>query len=67
VDLRAGLELAEKRKSLTLPGLEIRPLGRPARSVTIPTELSKLILLLLIILIIIVIILLLESQEERGH
>jgi hypothetical protein len=31
VELRAGLDL-EKRKFLTLPGLELRPLGRPARS-----------------------------------
>jgi hypothetical protein len=32
VDPRAGLDDLEKRKFLTLPGLEIRPLGRPARS-----------------------------------
>jgi hypothetical protein len=32
VDLRAGLEDLEKRKFFTLPGLELRPLGRPARS-----------------------------------
>jgi hypothetical protein len=32
VDLRAGLDDLEKRKFLTPPGLEIRPLGRPARS-----------------------------------
>jgi hypothetical protein len=29
---RAGLDDVEKRKSLTLPGLELRPLGREARS-----------------------------------
>jgi hypothetical protein len=29
---RAGLDNMEKRKFLTLPGLELRPLGRPARS-----------------------------------
>jgi hypothetical protein len=29
---RAGLHAAEKRIFLTLPGLEFRPLGRPARS-----------------------------------
>jgi hypothetical protein len=29
---RAGLDGVEKRKCLTLPGLELRPLGRPARS-----------------------------------
>jgi hypothetical protein len=29
---RAGLDDVEKRKFLTLPGLEVRPLGRPARS-----------------------------------
>jgi hypothetical protein len=32
VDLRAGLDDLEKRKFLTLPGLELRHLGRPARS-----------------------------------
>jgi hypothetical protein len=30
LDLRAGLDDLEKRKFLTLPGLELRPLGRPA-------------------------------------
>jgi hypothetical protein len=30
VDPRAGLDDVEKRKFLTLPGLELRPLGRPA-------------------------------------
>jgi hypothetical protein len=29
---RAGLDDMEKRKFLTLPGLKLRPLGRPARS-----------------------------------
>jgi hypothetical protein len=28
---RAGLDDMERRKFLTLPGLELRPLGRPAR------------------------------------
>jgi hypothetical protein len=32
VDPRAGLDDAEKRKFLTLPGLELQPLGRPARN-----------------------------------
>jgi hypothetical protein len=32
VDLRAGLDDLEKRKFLTLPGLELQPLDRPARS-----------------------------------
>jgi hypothetical protein len=32
VDPRAGLDDVEKRKFLTLPGLELRPLARPARS-----------------------------------
>jgi hypothetical protein len=32
VYLRAGLDDLEKRKFLTLPGLELRPLCRPARS-----------------------------------
>jgi hypothetical protein len=35
VDPRAGLDDAEKRKFLTLPGLELRPLSRPARSQTL--------------------------------
>jgi hypothetical protein len=30
VDPRAGLDDAEKKKFFTLPGLELRPLGRPA-------------------------------------
>jgi hypothetical protein len=29
---RAGLKDVKKRSFLTLPGLELRPLGRPARS-----------------------------------
>jgi hypothetical protein len=32
VDPRAGLDDVEKRKFFTLPRLELRPLGRPARS-----------------------------------
>jgi hypothetical protein len=32
VDPRAGLDDLEMRKFLTLQGLELRPLGRPARS-----------------------------------
>jgi hypothetical protein len=32
VDPRAGLDDVEKRKFLTLSGLELRPLSRPARS-----------------------------------
>jgi hypothetical protein len=32
VDPRVGLEDIEKRKFLTVPGLELRPLGRPAHS-----------------------------------
>jgi hypothetical protein len=32
---RAGLDDEEKRKFLTLPGLELRPLGRPNRSQTL--------------------------------
>jgi hypothetical protein len=32
VDPRVGLDDVEKRKFLTLPGLELRPIGRPARS-----------------------------------
>jgi hypothetical protein len=32
MDPRAGLDELEKREFLTLPGLELRPFGRPARS-----------------------------------
>jgi hypothetical protein len=32
MDLRAGRDDLEKRKDLTLPELELRPLSRPARS-----------------------------------
>jgi hypothetical protein len=32
VDLRAGLDHLEERNFLTLPRLELPPLGRPARS-----------------------------------
>jgi hypothetical protein len=32
VDPTAGLDDVEKRESLTLPGLELRPLSRPVRS-----------------------------------
>jgi hypothetical protein len=32
VNPRAGLDDLEKRKFLTLPGFELRPVGRPARS-----------------------------------
>jgi hypothetical protein len=44
VDPRAGLDDVEKRKFLTLPGLELRPLGRPARS----QSLYRLIVLLML-------------------
>jgi hypothetical protein len=32
VDPRAGLDDVDKRTFLTIPGLELRPLGRPAHS-----------------------------------
>jgi hypothetical protein len=32
VNPRAGLDDVEKKQFLTLPGLELRPLGHPARS-----------------------------------
>jgi hypothetical protein len=35
VGARAGMDDVEKRKFLTLPGLELRPLSRPARSQTL--------------------------------
>jgi hypothetical protein len=43
VDPRAGLDDVEKRKFLSLPGLELQSLGRPARQpLAIPTEQSRL-------------------------
>jgi hypothetical protein len=40
VDPRGSLDDLEKKKFFTLPGLDLRPLGRP---VAIPTELSRLL------------------------
>jgi hypothetical protein len=40
---RIGLDDVEKRKFVTLPGLELRPLRLPARSVTIPAALDLLL------------------------
>jgi hypothetical protein len=31
MDPRTGMDNVEKRKFLTLPGIELRPLGRPTR------------------------------------
>jgi hypothetical protein len=46
---RMGLEDVERRKILPLPGLELRPLGRPARSsVAILTALPRLKQVLLV-------------------
>jgi hypothetical protein len=47
VDLRAGLDDVEKGKFLTLPGLELPPLSRPARSQSLyrlryPAQLLKI-------------------------
>jgi hypothetical protein len=42
VDPRAGPDDVEKKKCLTLPELELLPLGSPATSVVgIPTDLSR--------------------------
>jgi hypothetical protein len=49
VDLRASLDDLEKRKFLTLPGLELRSPGRPARSYTdyaIPAPLRRIVRLI---------------------
>jgi hypothetical protein len=52
VDPRSGLDGVEKRKFLTLPGLEPRTFGRPARSQSLyATALSRLLLYQLINLI----------------
>jgi hypothetical protein len=41
VDLRIALDVMEKRKFLTLPGLEFRPLGHSAYSQSLkPTTIS---------------------------
>jgi hypothetical protein len=40
VDPRTGLDAVERRKFLTLPRLELRPLSRPVAK---PTELSRLL------------------------
>jgi hypothetical protein len=46
VDPRAGLDDLGKRSFLTPPGLELRTLSHPARSLTaIPTTLPRLILI----------------------
>jgi hypothetical protein len=42
VGARGGLEVVEKWKFLILPGLELRPLGCPARSQSLSTVLSRL-------------------------
>jgi hypothetical protein len=39
----AGLDYVEKRKFLTLPGLELQPLGHPAHSQTLYRLLNELI------------------------
>jgi hypothetical protein len=44
VDYRTSLDDMEKRKFLTLLGLELRPLGRPARSQSLPTPFYGLVL-----------------------
>jgi hypothetical protein len=41
VDPRPGLDDADKRKFLTLLGLELRPLGRPARSQSLSSSSSR--------------------------
>jgi hypothetical protein len=43
VDPRAGLDNVEKRKFLTLSGLELRPLGRPARSQSLSQLLQEMV------------------------
>jgi hypothetical protein len=56
VDPRADLDDVEKRKFLTLPGLELRPLGRPARSQSLyrlhyPGSLVVTVIIIIIIII----------------
>jgi hypothetical protein len=42
---KAGLDHMEKRKFLTLPEFEFRPLGSPTKLFAIPTTLPRLLLL----------------------
>jgi hypothetical protein len=44
---RAGLGDVEKRKFMTLPGLELRPLGRPARSQSVSRVRTELVHILI--------------------
>jgi hypothetical protein len=62
VNPRTGLDDVEKRKFLTLPGLKLRPLGRPARSQSLyrqryPDSLIICICIYIYIYILVVIIL----------
>jgi hypothetical protein len=65
VSPRAGLDDLEKRKYLTLPGLELRPLGRPACSQSLyrlrnpGSYISCVVLLLLLLLLL--------TQRLAGH
>jgi hypothetical protein len=44
VDTRVSLDDVEKRNFLIIPGLELQPVGRPARyPVAVPTALSRLL------------------------
>jgi hypothetical protein len=52
VEPRAGLDDVEESKFLTLPGLELRPIGRPARSQSLyRLHYPGLLLLLLLLLL----------------
>jgi hypothetical protein len=54
VDIRVGLDDVEKRKFLTVPGLELRSLGRPARSQSLYRLRYSVTIIIIIIIIIII-------------
>jgi hypothetical protein len=67
---RAGLEVVEKRKFLILPRLELRPLGRPARSQSVyrlsyPGFLHIYIHISATLLIIIIIIIIIKNLLSK--
>jgi hypothetical protein len=56
VGSRAGLEDAEKRKFLTLSGLELWPLGRPASPYTEYAISAPAVYILIVVVVVVVVI-----------
>jgi hypothetical protein len=68
VDLRAGLDDLEKRKFLTVPGLELQPVASRYTDYTIPAQLHNMGLLNLYSCYVVVInIRLVSSAENFAH